>query len=487
MAALVEVLKRAGLTVIIQPHLYSIGVGGFWSSAAGASSAPSWATQEIEILNGKAAVSINPSFWKETRPTETGKRSFEAGVAEGAMSFTNAFLGPCPFSETDPRRIIWGRVAQQAEKEHAVAMASALGRDPEDVATWVDTIAAKFDVLTKALLVLMHLFAPSDGRVEVFKSRLEPAINVMHKFGMQHAPAWLRDSGLGAELKLRLIQRAAYWKAIALSLAELPVAETSHEPTPRRVQGGSSDIAVADEALCEATTKTPEPIGTGNVEVPSQSPAEMASDVETSVSTHETAHHRDKSVVAARPAPQAHNVFRYNSQTNSWETRFADEQRTGLKNLKGMELVRRLLAKPGEPISATSLLGRNLGLDGLQTIEYVGDPVLDPTAITSVRRHLNEINDKIEIARDVGHSAILPELEAEKSRLLAELQKNLTRSGRSRRLGSGEDRDRKAASKLYTTALRYLTTEAPALAAHLKAFIRSGNDYVYQNDTPWAT
>ena len=42
------------------------------SVSAGTFNAPRTAAQEIEILNGKAAVSLNPSLWKETKSSETG-------------------------------------------------------------------------------------------------------------------------------------------------------------------------------------------------------------------------------------------------------------------------------------------------------------------------------------------------------------------------------------------------------------------------------
>jgi Tir chaperone protein (CesT) family len=47
------------------------------ASVDGTFNAPKGATQEIDILNGKAGMSINPNLWKETRSTETGRRSFQ--------------------------------------------------------------------------------------------------------------------------------------------------------------------------------------------------------------------------------------------------------------------------------------------------------------------------------------------------------------------------------------------------------------------------
>jgi hypothetical protein len=129
-----------------------------------------------------------------------------------------------------------------------------------------------------------------------------------------------------------------------------------------------------------------------------------------------------------------------------------------------------------------------VGPDGaFQTITFSGDAVFDPTTITKVRRRLNEIDDELEIAKDVGHTENVPDLEEEKSGLLTELQKNLSPAGRSRLLGSVTDKDRKAAWKRYNKALRYLKDKAPALAAHLETFIKSGDDFVYQNDTRWLT
>ena len=52
-------------------------------SAASAFSAPREATQEIEIINGKAALSLSPNLWKETKSTETGRRTFEHANGDG--------------------------------------------------------------------------------------------------------------------------------------------------------------------------------------------------------------------------------------------------------------------------------------------------------------------------------------------------------------------------------------------------------------------
>jgi Tir chaperone family protein CesT len=45
--------------------------------------APRGATQEIEVLNGKAAVSITPNIWKETKSAEAGRRTFLHANGDG--------------------------------------------------------------------------------------------------------------------------------------------------------------------------------------------------------------------------------------------------------------------------------------------------------------------------------------------------------------------------------------------------------------------
>jgi hypothetical protein len=53
------------------------------TTAVSSFNAPRGATQEIEILNGKVTVSINPSLWKETKSTEAIRRTFQHANGDG--------------------------------------------------------------------------------------------------------------------------------------------------------------------------------------------------------------------------------------------------------------------------------------------------------------------------------------------------------------------------------------------------------------------
>lgn len=65
----------------IKPFLAdgAAGVKGTTSTASTPNvfAVSSGATQQIDLLNGKASVSINPTKWKETKSTEAAKRTFE--------------------------------------------------------------------------------------------------------------------------------------------------------------------------------------------------------------------------------------------------------------------------------------------------------------------------------------------------------------------------------------------------------------------------
>jgi hypothetical protein len=51
-----------------------------WAVSSGTSvftAAPRAATQELEVISGRAALSINPSLWKETKSTQGNQRIFQ--------------------------------------------------------------------------------------------------------------------------------------------------------------------------------------------------------------------------------------------------------------------------------------------------------------------------------------------------------------------------------------------------------------------------
>jgi len=49
--------------------------------------APRTATQDVDLLNGKAAVSIDPNLWKEMRPPEIDRRTFRHVSGHGYAVF----------------------------------------------------------------------------------------------------------------------------------------------------------------------------------------------------------------------------------------------------------------------------------------------------------------------------------------------------------------------------------------------------------------
>jgi hypothetical protein len=160
--------------------------------------------------------------------TLPGGGAFSQGFAEGAMPLRdeNSFLGPCPFPKDDLiGRAAWDFVSREAEKEHAFAMAATVVSDPASVTTWVNLAAEKFEVRAKATLLMLCVGGLSDRKVDAFKAVLTPMREEMCKWVVSSAPSWLRDEGLSAELKLRLIQRSMFWTGVALqrlTAAQLP-------------------------------------------------------------------------------------------------------------------------------------------------------------------------------------------------------------------------------------------------------------------------
>ena len=55
-------------------------------SGTGAFSTPRGATQDVDLLNGRAVVSYDPAKWKETKSTDAGRRNFAHSSGDGYAS-----------------------------------------------------------------------------------------------------------------------------------------------------------------------------------------------------------------------------------------------------------------------------------------------------------------------------------------------------------------------------------------------------------------
>jgi hypothetical protein len=78
---------------------------------------PTEATQKVEILNGKASVSVNPKKWKETKSAEAGRQEFQHVKGDGyAMVISERIQVPID----QLRKIAFGNVSKEANDARVV-------------------------------------------------------------------------------------------------------------------------------------------------------------------------------------------------------------------------------------------------------------------------------------------------------------------------------------------------------------------------------
>jgi predicted ATPase len=143
-----------------------------------------------------------------------------------------------------------------------------------------------------------------------------------------------------------------------------------------------------------------------------------------------------------------------------------------MPDAKGLRDIATLLARPGEPVSATQLAG--LGAPG------GADPVLDDQARAAYRARLTELDEDIDDATTGNDFERAARAAAERDALIGELTRAVGLGGRSRRLGDDAERARKAVTARINHAIDRLHPYHPDLAAHLRVAVRTGAACTYQ-------
>jgi hypothetical protein len=82
-----DIEAQGGTTTTAQSKAVSSGTATVFRAA------PRAATQELEVISGRAAISINPSLWKETKSTQRNQRMFQHISGDGyAMVITEPIV-----------------------------------------------------------------------------------------------------------------------------------------------------------------------------------------------------------------------------------------------------------------------------------------------------------------------------------------------------------------------------------------------------------
>ncbi|KRB74955.1 hypothetical protein ASE01_16395 [Nocardioides sp. Root190] len=162
-------------------------------------------------------------------------------------------------------------------------------------------------------------------------------------------------------------------------------------------------------------------------------------------------------------------------------TRDGDRWRIGhagrsaaVADLKGIQLLIRLLAEPGREFAATDLAGAMVAETGL--------PVLDAEAVASYRRRLAEVEEDLAEAERDHDDARRFLAERDRDYLLAELGGGLGLGGRERRSGGASERARTSVTRSVRYGLARVREQLPDLGAHLDRAVRTGTYCSYLPD-----
>jgi hypothetical protein len=156
-----------------------------------------------------------------------------------------------------------------------------------------------------------------------------------------------------------------------------------------------------------------------------------------------------------------------------------DDERTQVKDLKGIRYLRRLIAEPGREFHVLDLVAVENG-----TLPHgeSGMPALDDAAREAYRRRLAEVDDDIEDATRLHDLGRLGKAEDDRAYLIAELSRAVGLGNRSRTLGGSSERARTSVARSLRYALAELDARHPVAAQHLRSSVQTGTYCSYRPD-----
>ncbi|MEV2240783.1 AAA family ATPase [Micromonospora sp. NPDC049891] len=166
-----------------------------------------------------------------------------------------------------------------------------------------------------------------------------------------------------------------------------------------------------------------------------------------------------------------------------WRLTF-DGSTVHLPDAKGLHDLRLLLGRPGVDVPVVELLDPAAGPELVAARRMGGDQVLDDEAKNRYRRHLERLDDEIDLAAGRGDEARVSALDTERQALIDQLRAAAGLAGRTRRLGDEAERARKTVTARIRDTLRRLDQRHPPLAAHLRGTVSTGAACRYLPPTP---
>jgi len=179
------------------------------------------------------------------------------------------------------------------------------------------------------------------------------------------------------------------------------------------------------------------------------------------------------------PLSPARSVFRLEGEY--WTIVHAGT-RLHLKDSKGLRYIAYLLKHPGQILRALDVVAGVPHGALLCAFERSPGPVADRQALSDYRRHLRDLRQEIEDAKEHHDLGRVDKLSTEAEWLERALEEACGLNGRLREVPSMSERARQALTKAVRTALRRIERGNATLASHLARHIRTGYSCGYNPD-----
>jgi hypothetical protein len=153
----------------------------------------------------------------------------------------------------------------------------------------------------------------------------------------------------------------------------------------------------------------------------------------------------------------------------------AGNERARLRDGRGLQYLRALVAAPGHDIPSLDLVAGGAGL-----AESGTGPLLDAAAHRSYQHRLADLEAELDAADRAGDPARAERADAERRVLIGELRRATGVGGRQRQTSPEAERARVNVTLTIRAAVERIARTAPKAASHLRASIRTGRACRYE-------
>lgn len=152
---------------------------------------------------------------------------------------------------------------------------------------------------------------------------------------------------------------------------------------------------------------------------------------------------------------------------------------TRVRETRGLRMLARLAAAPGERIHALALESDDLDGENKPGESDAG-PALDPTALRQYRTRLAELDADLAEAESDADMGRVANIRRERDFLIAEITRAVGLGGRLRKVGSATERARVNVTRRIKDAVARVADGDAEIGRHLEAAIRTGTYCTYR-------